>query len=113
MQPRVTRRRAIGSRARHLPGLLAFVAAIAAGTAIAGQPWAPQPLVEWRGAAQQPQPGISLDRAVAMAEQQYKARVVRAGTGESEGRRVYVLRLLSDQGRVWTVRVDAETGAMN
>jgi len=48
-----------------------------------------------------------------MAEKQFKARVVRASTGESEGRRVYVLRLLSDQGRVWTVHVDAETGAMN
>ena len=113
MQPRVTRRPAIGSRARHLPGLVAFMAAVVAGYALAAQPWAPQPLVEWRGAAQKPQPGISLDRAVAMAEQQYKARVVRASTGESDGRRIYVLRLLSDQGRVWTVHVDAETGAMN
>jgi len=113
MQPRVTRRPAIRSRARHLPGLVALVVAGAAGYAMAAQPWAPQPLVEWRGAAQKPQPGISLDRAVAMAEQQYKARVVRASTGESDGRRIYVLRLLSDQGRVWTVHVDAETGAMN
>ena len=113
MQPRVTRRPAIRSRARHLPGLVALVVAVAAGSAMAAQPWAPQPLVEWRGAAQKPQPGISLDRAVAMAEQQYKARVVRASTGESDGRRIYVLRLLSDQGRVWTVHVDAETGAMN
>ena len=113
MQPRVTRRPAIRSRARHLPGLVAFVATVAAGYALAAQPWAPQPLVEWRGAAQSPKPGISLDRAVAMAEQQFKARVVRASTGESDGRRIYVLRLLSDQGRVWTVHVDAETGAMN
>jgi hypothetical protein len=55
---------------------------------------------------------ISLDQAIEMAERRYKARVVRPGVEEAEGRRVYVLRLLSEEGRVWTVRVDAQTGAM-
>jgi uncharacterized membrane protein YkoI len=57
--------------------------------------------------------GLSLDEAVDRAQKRYKARVVRAETSESGGRIVYVLRLLSeDDGRVWTVRVDAESGQM-
>lgn len=57
-------------------------------------------------------PRISIDRAVAMAERQFNARVVRAETRDSGDRIVYVLRLLNDGGRVWTVRVDASTGAI-
>jgi uncharacterized membrane protein YkoI len=113
MQPRAARRPSIRLKARHLPCLFALLIGAATGGAVAGQPWAPQPLVEWRGSPEPPRSGISLDRAVAMAEQHYKARVVRTSTSDADGRRVYVLRLLSDQGRVWTVRVDAETGAMN
>lgn len=56
------------------------------------------------------QSGISKDQAIEEAQRRYKARVVRAEVSEANGRRVYVLRLLSDEGRVWTVRVDAETG---
>jgi uncharacterized membrane protein YkoI len=55
-------------------------------------------------------PGISLDRAIEIAERQYQARVVRGDAAEINGRRVYVLRLLSNEGRVWTVRVDAQSG---
>lgn len=55
--------------------------------------------------------GISMDQAIEIAQRRYKARVVRADVSEAKGRRVYVLRLLSDQGRVWTVRIDAETGS--
>jgi len=36
--------------------------------------------------------------------------VIRAETRESNGRRVHQLRLLSDDGRVWTVRIDAANG---
>ena len=54
--------------------------------------------------------GISLDQAIESAERRYRARVVRADEVNQQGRRVYVLRLLSEEGRVWTVRVDAETG---
>jgi uncharacterized membrane protein YkoI len=56
--------------------------------------------------------GMSLDQAVAMAERRYKARVVRADARKEEGRTIYVLRLLNDSGRVWTVRIDADTGAV-
>jgi uncharacterized membrane protein YkoI len=55
-------------------------------------------------------PGLSMDQAIEIAEQRYRARVVRANAVEANGRRIYVLRLLSDEGRVWTIRVDAQTG---
>lgn len=45
-----------------------------------------------------------------MAEQRHNARVVRASTAETDGRQYHVLRLLSQEGRVWTVRIDAVTG---
>ena len=54
---------------------------------------------------------LTLDEAVARAEREYHAHVVRAETRTIQGRMVYVLRLLNDAGRVWTVHIDAETGA--
>jgi uncharacterized membrane protein YkoI len=54
---------------------------------------------------------LSLDQAIELVERRFRARVVRAGVDESSGQRLYVLRLLSEEGRVWTVRVDAQTGA--
>ncbi len=55
---------------------------------------------------------MSMDQAVKMAEQKFKARVVRAESQDQDGKVVYVLRLLNDSGRVWTVRVDAATGTV-
>ena len=60
-------------------------------------------------AAQAP---ISMDQAVKMAEQRYHARVVKAEAQHHGAQTVYVLRLLNDAGRVWTVHVDAASGAM-
>ena len=54
--------------------------------------------------------GISLDEAVRRAERQYHARVVRTDVQDEDGRKVYVLKLLSEDGRVFTVRVDASSG---
>jgi len=55
---------------------------------------------------------ISIQQAVKMAEQRFKARVVRAESQDEGGKTVYVLKLLNDSGRVWTVRVDAATGTV-
>ena len=55
---------------------------------------------------------ISIEQAVKMAEQKFKARVVRAEAQDEGGKTVYVLRLLNESGRVWTVRVDAATGTV-
>ncbi len=56
--------------------------------------------------------GVSLDEAVSRAERQYRARVVRTDVQDEDGRKVYVLKLLSEDGRVFTVRIDAATGRM-
>jgi uncharacterized membrane protein YkoI len=55
---------------------------------------------------------VSMDQAVKMAEQRYKARVVRAEAQHDGDHTVYVLRMLNESGRVWTVRVDASNGAV-
>jgi uncharacterized membrane protein YkoI len=56
---------------------------------------------------------LSLDEAIDRAQKRYRARVVRAEQVEQGGRVVYVLRLLSDDdGRVFTIRVDARSGDM-
>lgn len=69
--------------------------------------------VEERGMIREvPHDGISLDEAVRMAEAQYRARVVRTDVQDEDGRKVYVLKLLSEGGRVITVRIDAATGRM-
>jgi hypothetical protein len=64
------------------------------------------------GAMEVRRDGISLDEAVSRAESQYHARVVRTDVQDEDGRKVYVLKLLSDSGRVFTVRIDASTGRM-
>jgi uncharacterized membrane protein YkoI len=55
---------------------------------------------------------MSMDQAVKMVEQRFRARVVRAETESDTGHTVYVLRLLDDSGKVWTVRVDADNGSV-
>jgi len=53
---------------------------------------------------------VSMDQAVKLAEQRFHARVVKAASEQANGHTVYVLRLLNEAGRVWTVRVDAANG---
>jgi uncharacterized membrane protein YkoI len=59
-----------------------------------------------------PQHELSMDQAVKNVEQQYHARVVKAEAQHNDGRTTYVLKLLNDAGKVWTVRVDAASGAV-
>jgi uncharacterized membrane protein YkoI len=57
--------------------------------------------------------GISLDQAVSMVEKRFNARVVKTETRNEGNRKIYVLRLLNDAGRVWTVKVDAASGSVS
>jgi hypothetical protein len=54
--------------------------------------------------------GLTIEEAIERVEARFGGRVVRAETRERDGRRVHRLRLLSEDGRVRTVEVDAETG---
>lgn len=56
--------------------------------------------------------GMSLDQAVEMVQRRYRAKAVKAETLRQGERRVHQIRLLSAEGKVWNVRVDAETGAV-
>jgi uncharacterized membrane protein YkoI len=56
--------------------------------------------------------GVSMDQAVRMVEQRFHARVVKTQTQQDNGHTVYVMRLLNDSGKVWTVRVDADSGSV-
>ncbi len=57
-------------------------------------------------------PRVSLDQAVNMAESRYRAKAVKTQQSVNGDRVVYHIRLLSGDGRVWTVQVDAQTGQM-
>jgi len=63
-----------------------------------------------RGSAHHP--GLSMDKAVRLAQHRFKARVVRAETQRQGDRTIYVLRMLDDAGRVFAVRVDAASGTI-
>lgn len=56
--------------------------------------------------------GMSLDQAVEMTQRRFRAKAVKAETVRRGDRRVHQIRLLSPEGKVWTVRVDAESGAI-
>jgi len=56
---------------------------------------------------------VSLDQAVEMAQRRYRAKAVKAETVRQGERRIHQIRLLSSDGKVWNVRVDAESGAMH
>lgn len=87
--------------------LLALIACVHAQMAMCER--APAPMTDGHHLAFA---GLTLDQAVQMAQARYQARVVRADT-EREGDHIYYrLRLLSADGRVFTVRVDARTGSM-
>lgn len=94
---------------RHAPLLLLMPLLLAAGS-LAALSCAPTP------AHAAPAPAaagmMTMDQAVKMAEKRFHARVINAGTQKDGGKNVYVLKLLNDTGRVWTVHVDAATGAV-
>jgi uncharacterized membrane protein YkoI len=55
--------------------------------------------------------GVSLAQATSMAQGRYQGRIVRAETVQTGDRLVHEIRILGDDGRVRTVRIDAQTGS--
>ena len=56
------------------------------------------------------QGGISLSQAVALAQGRFPGKVVKAETRQRGGRAEHVVRIINDEGRVRTFRIDAQTG---
>jgi uncharacterized membrane protein YkoI len=54
--------------------------------------------------------GISLDEAVSRARRQSDGKILSAETVRMDGRRVHRIKLLTPDGRVTRVELDAETG---
>jgi len=54
--------------------------------------------------------GISLDEAVSRARQQNPGKVLSADTVNVNGRKVYNIKILTNDGRVKRTRVDARSG---
>jgi hypothetical protein len=55
---------------------------------------------------------LSRAQIVALVQRRYRARVVRTHLlQDANGRALYEFRLLSSAGKVWTVRIDAYSGA--
>jgi hypothetical protein len=95
------------SRARGwLPGMLYAAMTLGASGLCTASPKADAPTDEARAEHE-----LSRAQAVALVQQRYGARVVRADVADQDGRHLYVFRLLSSGGKVWIVRVDARTGA--
>jgi uncharacterized membrane protein YkoI len=55
---------------------------------------------------------LSLSQATAIAQSRFQGRVVRAEAVQQGNRVIYEIRILGNDGRVRTVRVDSETGAV-
>lgn len=53
---------------------------------------------------------VSLDEAVAKVRRRYEGKILRAETRVRDGRAIHHIKLLTPDGRVRTIRVDAETG---
>ena len=54
--------------------------------------------------------GISMDEAVRRARQQHQGKVLSAETVRVDGRKVYRIKILTKDGRVKRVHIDARTG---
>jgi uncharacterized membrane protein YkoI len=54
--------------------------------------------------------GISQDEAVAQARQRYNGKVLSAETIRDDGRKVYRIKMLTQDGRVKRIRIDARSG---
>ena len=95
---------------RHL--VLALLSLLAAGAPLAGQA---QELIDRRQKhdRQIETAGMSLDQAVEMAQRRFRAKAVRAETVRNGDKVEHRIRLLSADGKVRNVSVDAESGAMN
>ena len=62
------------------------------------------------GGREEREPRVSLDDAVAIVRSRYEGKVIRAETHGSSDHPVHSIRILSPEGRVYTVKVDGVSG---
>ena len=86
----------VGAAVRDLPTAVSGGGVVAPDPASAGGPMASD--------------GVSLDEAAARVRRQTGGRIIKASSRTSNGRTVHYIRVLTADGRVFTVRVDAASG---
>lgn len=98
-----------GRNRRRLTG--SVMAALLCATFLAGGTMAPvAPVAAEPLRVAQASNGISLAQATRMVREQTGGQVLRAETKRDKGRTVHRIRVLTEDGRVRTFTVDAETG---
>ena len=89
--------------------LLGWLALLLATTPVPASPQQhPLLLLAQRGHAENG--GISLDEAVRRARQQHKGKVLSAETVRVDGRKIHRIKILTKDGRVKRIQIDARTG---
>jgi uncharacterized membrane protein YkoI len=71
---------------------------------------APAPVQNIREPARAERRVVSIDSVIEQVERRYKARVIKREPKQKGDRLIYELKLLTDDDRVKTIRIDAETG---
>jgi hypothetical protein len=93
----------------------ATIAAAAPAVAQRFPPPEPSPFIPGgrgqEGARPAQRASISLGQATAMAQSRYPGRVVKAESVMQGDHVIHVIRIIDKDGRVRTVRIDAQTGA--
>jgi hypothetical protein len=95
---------------RLITGVLILLLSTLLATApvLAARPHYPPLLLAQKGHADKG--GISIDEAIALARQHNKGKVLSAETIRVDGRKVYRIKMLTKDGRVRRIRIDARTG---
>ena len=92
------------------PGCVALLAVAALATALGAAPLVAATPNSEAAPQQHAAQDLSREQAMAIVQKRYGARVVRTDFIDQDGRHLYVFRLLSTDGKVWIVRLDARTG---
>jgi len=110
-QPHTGRRRAAQRAA--IRALVATVATVATALPLLGGAASGAAGSDVADSAPRQEASLTLDRAVEMVQRRYSARAVRAEETREGEEVVYRIRLLSADGHVFTVHVNARTGRVD
>jgi uncharacterized membrane protein YkoI len=111
-QPRTRRRRAVG-RAAKRAAMRALVATVVTSLLLLGGAVSAATAPVVADSAPRQEASLTLDRAVEMVQRRYAARAVRAEETREGEEVIYRIRLLSADGHVFTVHVNARTGRVD
>jgi|NGEPerStandDraft_6_1074524.scaffolds.fasta_scaffold18492_4 hypothetical protein len=98
-------------QAQQIPGIVMTFGLLLVPMSLGSAAGSPDPVLAVAEDSNPTEHDLTRTQATALVQRRYAARVVRAWSADEGGRHVYVFRLLSEGGKVWTVRIDARSGA--